>query len=62
MSFSSIYPVEVGEALGLFHALQWRHDMQFNNVDFVVNSKLTTDAFNFNMNDITKFRHIITTF
>jgi len=22
MSFSSIYPVEVGEALGLFHALQ----------------------------------------
>jgi hypothetical protein len=34
--------------------------MQFDNVDFVVDSKLTVDAFNSNMNDITKFGHIIT--
>jgi len=27
--------VAVGEALGLFHVLQWLSDMQFNSVDFV---------------------------
>jgi len=42
MNFSLIYPVEVGEAFGLFHALQWLQDMQLNSVDFVVDSKLTS--------------------
>jgi len=35
--------------------------MQFNNVDFVVDSKLTVDDFNSNMNNISEFGHIITT-
>ena len=36
--------VDVGEALGLFSALQWLRDMQFDNVDFETDSKLTVDA------------------
>jgi len=38
-------PVDVGEALGLFSALQWLSDMQFDNVDFETDSKVTVDAF-----------------
>lgn len=37
----SFYHVEVGEALGLFHALERLSDMQFDNVDFVLDSKTT---------------------
>lgn len=36
MSFSDVCPVDVGEVFGLFHALQWFNNMQFDNVDFVV--------------------------
>jgi len=31
----------------LFYALEWLSDMQMNNVDFVVDSKTTNDAFHF---------------
>ena len=40
-----LLPVDVGEALGLHLALQWLSDMQFDNVDFETDSKLTADAF-----------------
>jgi len=36
MSFSPMYSVATGEATGLFQALQLIHDMQFDNVDFLV--------------------------
>lgn len=32
--FLWVHHVEVGEALGLFEALQWLSDMSFDNVDF----------------------------
>jgi len=53
--------VDVGEALDLFNTLQWLLDMQFDSVNFVVDSKVTTDAFNSNRHDVTEFCHIITT-
>jgi len=33
-------PVNVGEVLGLFHALEWLSDMQFDNIDLVLDSKI----------------------
>lgn len=57
--FNSIYPVAVGESLGLFHALQWMHDMQFDNIDFELDSKITTDAFHSRRTDVTEFGNII---
>jgi len=53
-------PVDVGEALGLFLALQWLSDMQFDNVDFETDSKLTVDAFLSYRNDTSEFGCIIT--
>ncbi|XP_024634754.1 uncharacterized protein [Medicago truncatula] len=53
-------PVDVGEALGLYLALQWLSDMQFDNVDFETNSKLTADAFLSDKNNTCEFGCIIT--
>lgn len=55
------YPIDVGEALGLLHAIQWLSDMQFDTVDFRVDSKVTTDAFNSPHYNVTEFGHVITT-
>jgi hypothetical protein len=56
------YFVDVGEALGLFNALQWLGDMHFDSVDFVVDLKvITSDAFNSNRHDETEFGHVIIT-
>jgi len=51
--------VDVGEALGLHFALQWMSDMQFDNVDFETDSKLTVDAFLATRNDLSEFGCII---
>jgi len=53
VSISPTCSVVVGEAIGLFHALQWLSDMQFDNVDFVLDSKITTDDFNHHRIDVT---------
>lgn len=29
-------PVDIGEALGLYHTIQWIHDLPLTNVDFEV--------------------------
>ena len=52
-------PVDVGEALGLHSAMQWLSDMQFDNVDFETDSKLTVDAFLSTRNDLFEFGCII---
>lgn len=39
MWFIPIYLVDVGEAFGLYHAIQWIHDLRLPNVDFEVDSK-----------------------
>jgi len=41
---------------GLFHALQWLSDMQFDDVDVVLDSKITIDVFHHRQVDVTKFR------
>jgi len=45
---ASLCYVHVGEALGLFHAIEWLSDMQMDNVGFVVDSKTTNDSFHSN--------------
>jgi ribonuclease HI len=57
--FNHIYPVAIGEALGLYHALQWMKDMQFDHVDFEVDSKITRDAFHSRTTDVSEFGNII---
>ena len=59
VSISPMCSVAVGEALGLFHALQWLSDMQFDNLDFTLDSKITTDAFNHRQIDVTEFGQVI---
>nr|ABN06084.1 Polynucleotidyl transferase, Ribonuclease H fold [Medicago truncatula] len=59
ISFDVVHPVRVGEALGLYHALEWLSDMQFDNMDFAMDSKITYDAFNSQKDDISEFGHII---
>jgi len=45
MCITPICTVVVGEALGLFYSLQWLSDTKSDNVDFVLDSKVTVDAF-----------------
>lgn len=59
MHFDYLYPADVGEALGLFHAIQWMQDMQFNNVEFELDSKVTKDAFHSHHSDNTEFGSIM---
>ncbi|XP_024636349.1 uncharacterized protein [Medicago truncatula] len=47
--------VDVGEALGLHSVVQWLSDMQFDNMDFETDSKLTADAFLSSRNDLSEF-------
>lgn len=56
--FGHIYPVEIGEALGLYHALQLMTDMQFDNIDFKLDSKITRDVFHSRKTDVTYFGSI----
>jgi len=60
LQFDHYFPVAVGEALGLFHALQWMQDMHFDYIDFELDSKVTRDAFHSRHTDITEFGSIIT--
>jgi len=59
VSYPCLYSVDVGEALGLHSALQWLSDMQFDNVDFETDFKLTCDAFHDNRDDTSEFGCII---
>lgn len=59
ISFDIVHTVRVGEALGLYHALEWLSDMQFDNVDFATDSKITYDAFHSHKDDVSEFGHII---
>jgi len=56
---SILHTVNVGEALGLYYALEWLSDMRFDNVDFALDSKTNVDAFNHTCPDITEFGLII---
>lgn len=47
LHYDHVMPVAIGEALGLLHTLQWMQDMQFDNIDLELDSKVTRDAFQF---------------
>jgi len=59
VNFEGVYSLEVREALGLFHAIQWLSDMQMDNIDFEVDSKITKHAFTAKRDDISEFGHIV---
>jgi len=54
MTHPCLVSIDVGETLGLHIALQRLTDMQFDNVDFETDSKLTADAFISNRNDMSE--------
>jgi len=54
-----VYLIPMGGALGLFYALEWLGNMGFDNDDFSLDSKITTDAFNSRRVDITKFGQVL---
>jgi ribonuclease HI len=51
--------IDVGEALGLNHAIRWIHELQLTNVDFEVDSKRVADYFNKGRGDDTEFGSIM---
>jgi len=55
MWFTPICSVDVGEALGLYHAARWIHELQLTNVD----SKRVADYFNKGRGDVTEFDSIM---
>lgn len=54
VSLPTKYSVDVGKALGLFNVLQWLTNMQFDSVNFMIDSQVTIDAFNLAMMKKTK--------
>jgi ribonuclease HI len=56
---SPICNVEVGEALGLLHTINWVHDLQLEGVDFVLDSKKVVDHFHKGHNDATEFDDVL---
>lgn len=59
MWFSPLCPVDIGEALGLYHAIRWINELQLTNVDFEVDSKTIADYFNKGRGDDTEFGSIM---
>ena len=50
---------DIGEALGLSHAIQWVHELQLPNVYFELDAKKFVDYFNRGRNDISEFGAIV---
>jgi ribonuclease HI len=45
--------------LGLLYALQWLRDLRKDNIDFVLDSKIVTEAFHRQRTDITEFGQVM---
>ncbi|AES98535.1 hypothetical protein MTR_5g069700 [Medicago truncatula] len=54
--------VDTGEALGLFAALEWVHKLQFNNVNFELDSKHGVDHFHSKHSNVSNFDAIISNY
>ncbi|RHN69303.1 hypothetical protein MtrunA17_Chr3g0123221 [Medicago truncatula] len=54
------WSVTIGEAVGLHTALQWISDLQFDNVDFALDSKQDVDSFHTGVDDDNELGCIIT--
>jgi len=46
---------KVGKSLGSLQAIQWVHDLRFDNVDFTLDSKKMIDNFHKESIDVTEF-------
>jgi len=57
--FSPLCSLEVGETLGLYHALIWTVDIRLDNMDFMLDSNLVVEAFNGDNNYRTEVDSII---
>ncbi|KAK2394517.1 hypothetical protein QL285_056337 [Trifolium repens] len=69
LHFSPRCSVPLGEAMGLFFAIQWLRDLRLDHIDFALDSKIVTEAFNHQRPDVTEFgqlmseaRRLFTTF
>jgi len=59
MWLTPVCSVDIGKALGLYHAFRWIHELQLINVDFEVDSKRVADHFNKGRGDVTEFGSIM---
>jgi ribonuclease HI len=59
MWISPLCNVSLGEALGLFHAINWVRELQLERVDFALDSKIVVDYFNKGGNDMTEFGDVL---
>ncbi|KAK2435263.1 hypothetical protein QL285_020337 [Trifolium repens] len=59
LNFSPKCSVPLGEAMGLFIALQWLRDLNFDYIDFTLDSEIVTKAFHHSRPDITEFGHVM---
>lgn len=57
--FSPICDVDIGEAVVFLTALEWTSDLQFDNVDFTLDSKKVVDALRTCVEDGSEFRCIL---
>jgi hypothetical protein len=57
--FSPLCDVDAGEAIGLYTTLDWMANLQFDNVDFVLDYKKIDDSFRTCNDDVTMFGSII---
>jgi len=57
--FAPLYDVDVREAIGLHTTLQLVSDLQFDNMNFALDSKRVVDCVNSNVYDISEFGCII---
>jgi hypothetical protein len=51
--------VPLGEAMGLFVALQWLRDLNLDHIDFALDSEIVTKAFHHHRLDITEFGQVM---
>jgi hypothetical protein len=58
MWISPLCNVNIGEDLGLLFAINWVHDLQLEEVDFALESRIVIDYFHKEKNNITEFCHI----
>lgn len=59
MWFTALCSVDIGEALGLYHAIRWIYDLQPTNVDFEVDSEKVAGYYNGLGRYITQFALIM---
>jgi hypothetical protein len=59
LNFSLRCSVPLGEAIGLFSAMQWLRDMSLDHIDFALDSKTVTDAFHHHRPDTIEFGQLM---